>query len=525
LRAMGAIEHDNEAYSKAFTYFVVAFEIIIIILYCIGTEYTTYEQELSASAVVSASYAKFQDVHVMIFVGFGFLMTFLKKYGFSAIGYNFVLSTFVIQLAILTNGFWEQLFQLINDDLDFHKIAIDVTVLIRADFAAGAVMITYGALLGKTSLLELFIIATVEMVFFGLNEQLVATELMVGDMGGSLIVHTFGAYFGLACSYIITPKDKFGEDDEGSVYTSDLFSMVGTVFLWMFWPSFNGALASGYQQHRVVVNTTLSLTASCIATFVASINLRPSKKFAMVDVQNATLAGGVAMGTCSNLGIGPGFAILIGGVAGLVSAFGYTIVTPWLLSKKILHDTCGVHNLHGMPGLLGGIFGAIATACGAFGQAGESNGSIFGAMDASSKNRSSGEQALYQFLGTIITLAVSIITGLLCGALIKALRGATGHGLSNHFHDGDHWDGAFSTLEDNSEVQELKLTVGNQEKVVPVKVVAGPVEAMTDAQWAGSTAVETVRGHSKATVSPMTGSGVNNSGYSNHSEFSDKDLP
>lgn len=28
----------------------------------------------------------FQDIHVMIFIGFGFLMTFLKRYGYSAVG-------------------------------------------------------------------------------------------------------------------------------------------------------------------------------------------------------------------------------------------------------------------------------------------------------------------------------------------------------------------------------------------------------------------------------------------------------
>ncbi|XP_067832123.1 myocyte-specific enhancer factor 2A-like [Heptranchias perlo] len=42
-------------------------------------------------------YPSFQDVHVMIFIGFGFLMTFLKKYGYGSVGFNFVLAAFSLQ--------------------------------------------------------------------------------------------------------------------------------------------------------------------------------------------------------------------------------------------------------------------------------------------------------------------------------------------------------------------------------------------------------------------------------------------
>ena len=48
----------------------------------------------------------FQDVHVMIFIGFGFLMTFLKRYGLSAISLNMLISAFAIQWTILVSGFF-----------------------------------------------------------------------------------------------------------------------------------------------------------------------------------------------------------------------------------------------------------------------------------------------------------------------------------------------------------------------------------------------------------------------------------
>lgn len=50
--------------------------------------------------------AGFQDVHVMIFVGFGFLMTFLQRYGYSSVGFNFMLAAFGIQWALLMQGWF-----------------------------------------------------------------------------------------------------------------------------------------------------------------------------------------------------------------------------------------------------------------------------------------------------------------------------------------------------------------------------------------------------------------------------------
>jgi len=38
---------------------------------------------------------------------------------------------------------------------------------------------------------------------FHFNEWLGAGELKAIDMGGSMFVHTFGAYFGLACSWML----------------------------------------------------------------------------------------------------------------------------------------------------------------------------------------------------------------------------------------------------------------------------------------------------------------------------------
>lgn len=49
--------------------------------------------------------AGFQDVHTMVFVGFGFLMAFLQRYGFSSVGFTFLLAAFALQWSTLTQGF------------------------------------------------------------------------------------------------------------------------------------------------------------------------------------------------------------------------------------------------------------------------------------------------------------------------------------------------------------------------------------------------------------------------------------
>jgi len=42
----------------------------------------------------------------MIFVGFGFLMTFMKRYSFGGVGFNFLIGAFGLQWALLMQGWF-----------------------------------------------------------------------------------------------------------------------------------------------------------------------------------------------------------------------------------------------------------------------------------------------------------------------------------------------------------------------------------------------------------------------------------
>ncbi|NWH57532.1 RHAG protein, partial [Geococcyx californianus] len=297
----------------------------------------------------------FQDAHVMIFVGFGFLMTFLKKYGFSSVGINMLIAAFGLQWGTLMQGFWH---------MHNGKIHVNIKSMINADFSTATALISFGAVLGKTSPVQMLILTILEITIFACNEHLVTQIFQASDVGASMTIHAFGAYFGLAVTLVLYRRAlKNKHENEESTYHSDLSAMIGTLFLWIFWPSFNSAIASDtIDQTTAVVNTYCSLAACTVVTFALSSLVDQRGKFSMVLIQNATLAGGVAVGTCADMPIRPFAAMCIGSIAGIVSVLGFHFLTPLLASKLNIQDTCGVHNLHGLPGILGGIAGIVVTA-------------------------------------------------------------------------------------------------------------------------------------------------------------------
>nr|XP_042121793.1 ammonium transporter Rh type A [Peromyscus maniculatus bairdii] len=335
-----------------FSFWAIFLEVVIIVLFVFFVEYETTQQVNATTSTKTDEffqlYPLFQDVHVMIFVGFGFLMTFLKKYGFSGVGFNL----FLAALGLQCGTFAQELLH--NKGKKFH---IGIKTMINADFSTATVLISFGAVLGKTSPVQMLIMTVLEIAAFAGNEYLVTEIFKASDTGASMTIHAFGAYFGLAVAGVLYRPGLRGEHkNEESVYHSDLFAMIGTLFLWIFWPSFNSAIAEpGEKQYRAIINTYLSLVACVIVAYALSSLVERRGRLDMVHVQNATLAGGVAVGTCADMKIPPYAAMTIGSVAGIISVLGYKFLSPLLANKLMIRDTCGVHNLHGLPGVLGGL--------------------------------------------------------------------------------------------------------------------------------------------------------------------------
>lgn len=101
----------------------------------------------------NAHYAMFMDVHCMIFVGFGFLMVFMKSYSWTAVGFNFLIACWACQLTYLLGHFWNYACKWEIREYKEYKYPLDFEMLFMAEFGAAAVLITFGALLGKLNLL------------------------------------------------------------------------------------------------------------------------------------------------------------------------------------------------------------------------------------------------------------------------------------------------------------------------------------------------------------------------------------
>ena len=190
--------------------------------------------------------------------------------------------------------------------------------------------------------------------------------------------------------------------------------MVGTLFLFCFWPSFNAGTAVGDDRLRAIVNTYISISASVILTFIVSAMVGKGKE-EIIHIQNATLAGGVAVGSVADKNIDLFGAMIIGSVAGIVSTLGYKYLLN-LLRKIKIHDTCGVHNLHGMPGMISGLASIVLASMPDRSLYKENlNEKCLGG----GIHRTAATQAGFQAAGLALTLAVAIVGGLFTGTVLR----------------------------------------------------------------------------------------------------------
>lgn len=328
----------------------------------------------------SLKYEKSIHILAMLLVGFGFLMVFVRKHGYSSITATFLTVSIAIPFYMLIKSLGSG---------SFNLPVVNIDTLILAEFAAASLLIAIGAPLGRLKMDQYLVMALLFVPAYAFNEWIISgSGLFKGflDTGGSVIIHAFGAYFGLGVVASTLTKFKDCPECENDS-TSNQFCLIGSMVLWIFWPSFTSALVAPEQVTLTAVNTIFALCGATLATYVFTKMIR--NKIEIGDIANAALAGGVAIGTTCNM-VTPGYAMLIGIAAGALSTIGYTIISPKV--QKIIRgtDTCGVHNLHGMPGILGGITGVFVT-----GNAG------------------------VQLGGILVTLVIALVLGRITGIIVN----------------------------------------------------------------------------------------------------------
>jgi ammonium transporter Rh len=239
---------------------------------------------------------------------------------------------------------------------------MSIHTILNGDFTAASALITFGAVLGKCSLFQLFGIASIHAILYGLNRAIILEIFKANDAGGSMIIHVFGASFGLAASLFYQKKAAIEDKDkmDNGNYLSDVISMIGTLFLFCYWPSFNAVESAVFFKQRAIINTYLSLATGVVAALIWSRFIYG--KIEMEIILNASIAGGVAMGCNADIIKAPFGAMITGFICATASSFCYGYVQPWVRKKNLFHDTCGVTYLHGIPGIIGGLTSAIMAA-------------------------------------------------------------------------------------------------------------------------------------------------------------------
>ncbi|CAN9502323.1 unnamed protein product [Ophioblennius macclurei] len=294
-------------------------------------------------------YPEFQDVNVMVFLGFGFLCTFLVRHGFSGIGFNLLVAAMATQWAVILMGmeswYWTG------------KIRINLRSLVVAEMCTASALISIGAVLGKTNPIHLVFIALLEVTAFVLNQWLLQTLLNARSVNNIMLLHVFGTFFGLMLTWILYRKGSEQRfEKEKFDCKSGLFSMLGTLFLWMFWPSFNSVLVDSRtpgRKVRAVCGTYLALAVSAVTAAAVSVLSNPKGKLNPILIQSCILAGGVAVGASMSVIQQPWEAMIIGFSAAVVSTIGFQYLKIHMLLAFQCHDTRAILSTHGLPGLLG----------------------------------------------------------------------------------------------------------------------------------------------------------------------------
>ncbi len=196
------------------------------------------------------------------------------------------------------------------------------------------------------------------------------SQLGFHDFAGSSIVHSVGAWVGLAGAAIIGPRlGKYGKDGKPTAIPGHNLAMgaLGVFILWFGWFGFNpgSQLAAAGTDNAVAIGhiaVTTNLAAAAGAVTAMLVAWARYKRPSLSISLNGALAGLVAI-TAGCDAVDPVGALFIGIIAGFVLPFAVEFI------DKILKvdDPVGAISVHGVSGAFGTLaVGLFSTSEGLF---------------------------------------------------------------------------------------------------------------------------------------------------------------
>jgi ammonium transporter Rh len=369
----------------------------------------TYEKKLNGDDIYF-NYGQLRDMSIIIFIGFGLLHTILKKNAWASMSINTLIVALSIEIALFFNYVWKKGFKerWDNEYLDYFYLN-------KAIFISCAVVITYGCVLGKLSVIQYVIMATLEIILATMNFQLCQEKLQTIDTGGSLYIHTFGAIFALSITVVLYCPIKANmmlfDTKNNPSYFSSITSFLGVLFLFVYFPSLNSILSEEIPNiNRAKINTYLSLFGAVMGSFVTS-GIINEGRIVLEHILYGTLSGGIIISGCCSVCLYHWAALIIGTVGAAIAVVFLSFIKP-IFFRLGLRDTCNVIIIHGIFGLLGGFISPMFIA--GLDSEDITNFNLF--IDSSRSNR---KQAGIQVGALFITLGISFIGGIATGFLMK----------------------------------------------------------------------------------------------------------
>ncbi|HVV36443.1 MAG TPA: ammonium transporter [Acidimicrobiales bacterium] len=298
--------------------------------------------------------------------------------------------------------------------------------LFQFAFADTASTVTSGAMIGRTSFKGDILYSMCVSGFFypifghwawgpgGWLQNLhtsafsfIHSDIFFRDFAGSTVVHTVGGVIALMGAIVLGPRlgRKFKRDGGGPTPPSDLaWGAIGGVILWFGWYGFNpGSTLSALDFAgigRVAANTTL---AACAGGMVAVFFVYPrSKKWDLGMSVNGFLGGLVAI-TAPCYWVSPGYAVLIGAIAGVIVPLAVDA-----MEYLRIDDPIGAVAVH----MVAGIWGTLSIGLFASGDFGPFKGLFYGGGTQQLWAQAIGSASCLAFVGGLSYVVFRIIATL-----------------------------------------------------------------------------------------------------------------